>query len=120
MPDKTHLLCERINIMASIVYLNSPDGIHNTYGLSIMTDTKEIALDFRYHVLSICNSLKCHYFLQGEDLNDNSTNWIYIEFFGEGDEDKILKVVSEYQRIYKKEVMMEVPSRELLTSLKLF
>jgi len=105
--------------MASIVYLNSPDGIHNTYGISIIADSQQVAQDFKWHVIDVCEALNCHYFIQGQDFCPSGNNWVYIEFLGEINIDRILKVISEYERIYKKEVLMDVPSRELLISLKL-
>lgn len=109
----------------SIVYLNSPDGIHNTYGISILTKDKYTAENFLYvEILPLCKKLACRYFIQGLDITEFKTSWVYVEFFGEGDENKILNLIQEFNKTYgyiyySGEVLFEEPSTELLRDLNL-
>jgi hypothetical protein len=110
--------------MASIVYLHSPDNIHE-YGIEILTTDKYTAENFMFNqVIPLCCELKCNYFIQGQCLTDYGNNWVFIEFFGEGNGDKILSLLEKFNKLYgntyyNNEVIMEEPSRKLLKQLGL-
>jgi hypothetical protein len=110
--------------MSSLVWLHMRDGFH-TYGLEILSPDKYTVENFVYNqVVEICHEVKVRYFIQGFAIRDWGVSWAFVEFFGEGNQDKILEVIEKFNALYGseydgKEVQMEEPTREQLISLKL-
>jgi hypothetical protein len=113
--------------MTSLVWLHSVDGIH-TYGLECMSNesnSAEIIESFVYaQVKPLCVNLDVNYFIQGYSSNLHSPSWAFVEFFGEGDQNKIIKLIDEFNKMfgglyYGKEVQMQEPSRNQLIHLGL-
>ena len=110
--------------MSSIVWLTQKNSMH-TYGLEILSTDKYTVENFVYNqVVTICQKLNCNYFIQGFQVRDFPNSWAFVEFFGEGSEDTMIKVMEEFNKLYGKsyygnEIMMEKPTKELLKDLKL-
>lgn len=71
-----------------------------------------------------CIDTDARYFIQGQDFRPGK-NWIFVEFFGEEDSDKILNIIEKVNSVYKDyifcgEVLLYEPSRESLEYLGLF
>lgn len=111
--------------MSSIVWLNNADTTH-TWGLEILSTDKYTVENFIYNqVADLCKKNNCKYFIQGRNLKDHGVSWAFVEFFGEGSQEKILSIIEQFSitygiAYYNQEVLMDEPSRELLESLGLF
>ena len=110
--------------MSSLVWLHGSDSLH-TYGLEILSTDKYTVENFVYNqVVNICETIGAKYFIQGFQIRDFPHSWAFVEFFGEGDSDKILEVIEKFNTLYGsqyegKEVQMTEPTREQLKELKL-
>ena len=109
--------------MATLLWLKSPDGIHNNYGLEMMTTDKYTAENFLYNQgVPMAEKYNLHHFIQGLSLKDRGTSWVYLEFWT-SNYDNILSMVDEMNRhcvgYYQNEVYMQDPTRELLKELQL-
>ena len=109
----------------SIAWLTTPDNVHNTFGIEILSKNIVQLLEFRQTLENLCGRFSCHYFIQGWKVNHNGVSWLYFEFFGEGNQEKILSVIEGFSsywhdEIYNNEVLFFEPDRSLLESLKLF
>lgn len=98
-----------------LAWINNHDSLH-TYGIELMTDSNNLD-QLESDIIQICLSNSCKYFRQGK-----SNNWLFIEFFGEGDHDKMLNVIIEFQKqlkniLYNNELLSDEPSTELLKQL---
>lgn len=109
----------------SIAWLNFPDGLH-TYGIQILSNNPVMIYDFKRSLINYCNRFNCKYFIQGEDLaNVGRVSWLFIEFFGEANQDKILGVVNQFSKywyddLYNHEVLWtNHPTRDILIALNL-
>ena len=109
----------------NLVWLN-PKTMGHTYGLEILSRDKTVVEQFVYdEIVPLCRELNCHYFIQGWDVHNFGVSWAFVEFFGEGDESKILDLIVEFNKrhgyiYFNGEVMMDEPSRELLGDLNLY
>lgn len=107
-----------------LVYLNSPNGIHNTYGLSILTHDKSTAENFLHvEIPFILNIVPVQYFIQGCNINEYSVCWVYVEFFDS--DDKIIQFLQEFNKFfggnyYGFEIQMDEPAKEFMTEHDLF
>jgi hypothetical protein len=116
--------------MTSLIWFSYPNCGH-TYGIELMTTNKPTAENFLYNeIIPLCKEVDCDYFVQGLQLRDNMPSWVYVEFFGEGDFDKILSVIQKfnekyynrkmvYNAYYGNEILWDDPTKELLKELKL-
>ena len=110
--------------MSSLVWLNNHDSIH-TWGIECLSTDKYTIENLVYNqVVNLCKKFNCHYFIQGLKLSDHGVSWAFIEFFGEGNQDKILSVIEEFNRLYisgygQEEILLTEPSREVIKSLGL-
>ena len=107
----------------SIAWLKYPDNIHSTYGIQILSNNPVLIYQFQNSLINYCNRSNCKYFIQGKDLS-GKINWLYFEFFGENNQNKILTVIEEFtkywnEELYNNEVMAENPSSKLLYKLHL-
>jgi len=111
--------------MSSLVWLNQKNTMH-TWGLEILSTDKYTVENFVYNqVVELCKKFDAKYFIQGFQVRDYGHSWAFVEFFGEGSDDKILQIMEEFNKVYGsayhgKEIQMDEPSRELLVSLNLF
>jgi len=109
--------------MTNLVWLSDKTSSH-TYGIQVLSKEKEFLETLvKIQIPQICTSHNCRYFIQGYD-NNGEVHWGFVEFFGEGDMDKMLKVVEVVNKlfgnqIYSGEVLLEEPSTELLKELRL-
>jgi hypothetical protein len=98
----------------------------HTYGLSLLTTDRNTAENFLYNqAIPLCKEFKCNYFIQGLDLRDYGISWVFVEFFGEGNQDTILKVIEEFNKkfgyaYYDDQILMNEPTREFLVKIGLF
>jgi hypothetical protein len=110
--------------MSSIVWLNPLSSSH-TYGLEIFSSDKYTVENFVYNqIVDVCKKFDCKYFVQGFQIREYKSSWAFVEFLGEGNQDKILQVIEYFNKCfgssyYGSEVQLDEPSRELLEDLKL-
>jgi hypothetical protein len=113
--------------MSNLVYFNDRIPGFHTYGISILTTDKSTAENFMYNEIpTLCEKYNANYFIQGNDIKDHGVSWVFVEFFGEGNPDKILNILLDFNQYYCYSgiyygdcVLMDDLSRELLESLKL-
>lgn len=113
----------KINVIA---WLHNADGLH-THGIEILTLNNVLIVEMERILINTCKRFSCHYFVQGKRFGEYGkiTSWLFVEFFGESDHDKILQVVESFglywqQELYNNSVLLDEPTRELLESLDLF
>jgi hypothetical protein len=108
--------------MKNLAWLNPHSSLH-TYGIELMTKDPSFLVEFKIGIISTCNKLNCRFFLQGQNIEDwGSNSWLFVEFFGESSEDKILSVIDIVSKmfsnkLYNNEVMLDEPERELFVKL---
>lgn len=108
-----------------IAWLNNQDSLHQ-YGIEILSKNSIQLLEVERILISICSRYDCKYFIQGKEIKGyNLNNWLFVEFLGENDQNKMLTVIQDfsiywYDDLYNHEVLLFEPSRELLKNLNLF
>lgn len=113
--------------MSSIVWLHNKDA-HHTWGIEVMSTDKYTVENFVLNqVIGLCKEIGISYFVQGCEISEfRTTKWAFVEFLGEGDQDKILAFLTEFEKRYCKycyhdrKIFFEEPSKELLEDLGLF
>jgi hypothetical protein len=105
------------------------NGLH-TYGIELLTNSDNLGM-LEHEIIQICLDNGCRYFVQGKsdrrEKSNNSKNcsWLFIEFFGEGNQDRMLDVFIDFQNkfedaLYNNQILSNEPSTELLKQLKLW
>lgn len=107
----------------TILWLNPKTSLH-TYGIHVLSYSESMAIDIMQFIKKTCIATDTRYFIQGQDFHPGK-NWLFVEFFGEENHDKILNVIdrvnAEYHNyIFAGEVLCYEPSRESLELLGLF
>ena len=76
------------------IYIQTPDGIHDTYGICIFlrNKNKETILLFKTMVIKMFNQLKWNWFLQGGSKPEEN-EWCYFELWNlKVDQDELLNI----------------------------
>ena len=103
-------------MLNSISWLHFPDG-HHTYGIELQTQDSRLLESFERFVSQTCVNTSCAGHTQGKN-----SRWIFFEFFGEGDENKILNVVELASKqfgdkLFCGEILIDEPGIEILKEL---